>query len=118
MTAIAQPATLKFADEHVDPILKGQKTVTFRLDLDYEEFQTGRRFHLCDEDGERFASAIVEDRGYTTAREAANIDWDGHRNYQGVDDLLNALREYYPEEDLDESTKLEIVYWNWGDLWE
>lgn len=111
-----QPPTLKFAEEHIDPILKGQKTVTLRLDLDYEEFQIGRRVHLCDEDGERFASAVISDRGYTTANMAAKMSFDGHRNYRDADELLEELAEYYPDENLDYQTTLEIVYW--GELWE
>lgn len=113
-----QTPKLKFAEKHVEPILKGQKTMTLRLDLDYQAFQIGRTFQLCHEDGERFASVPVHDRGYTTANMAADMNWDGHRNYRDVDELLEELREYYPDEELDEQTKLEIVYWDWEELWE
>lgn len=110
---------LKFAEDHIEPILKGQKTVTFRLDIDYEDFLIGRRFHLVNEGGERFASAIVKDRGYERIeRIAKNRDIEGHRSYSSVDELMEEMRGYYPEEDIGPETLLEIIYWDWEDLWE
>lgn len=108
--------TLKFAEEHIQPILGGKKTVTLRLDVDYEAFKIGRRFHLCDEDGDRFATAYVDDRGYTTVEMAAKMDFDGHRSYRSTDELLEELRGYYPDEEIGPNTKLEIIYWE--DLWQ
>lgn len=109
---------LKFADKHIQPILGGKKTVTLRLDLDYEKFQIGRRFHLCDENGDRFASAHVDDRGYTTVEMAAKMEFDGHRTYRSIDELIEELRGYYPNEEIGPNTRLEIVYWDWEGLWE
>lgn len=109
---------LKFADEHVDAILGGRKTVTIRRDIDAEEFQIGRRFELCAEDGERFASAYVDDRGWTTIAMAARMDFEGHRDYRDADELLDELGQYYPDQDLDEQSKVELVYWGWEELWE
>lgn len=107
---------LKFADKHKDRILKGEKTATIRIALEHE-FPIGERFHLCDEDGERFASAIVEDREYTTVEMAARMDFDGHRNYRSTDELVEELREYYPNEQIGEQSRVELVYWDWEGLW-
>ena len=73
--------TLAFADEHVDPIVKGQKTATIRLDLD-SQIQLGRRVRFVDEDGDRFATAIIDDRGYERLSRLARIDVEGHRSYE------------------------------------
>lgn len=108
---------LKFANKHVEPILKGKKTATLRVGLD-EDLPIGARFQLCNENGYRFASAIVDDRGYTTVDMAARMDFDGHRNYRSPEDLVEELEGYYPDEEIGEQTRVEIVYWDWEELWE
>lgn len=109
---------LKFDKKHVEPILKGKKTVTLRVDIEREHFEIGRHFQLVDEDGERFASAIVDDRGWTSIDMAARMDRDGHQNYRDTEELLETMREYYPEMDLEPTSKVEIIYWDWEELWE
>jgi hypothetical protein len=109
---------LKFAEEHIEPILAGRKNMTIRV-ADRDELPwIGDRVQFCDEDGERFASAIVDDRGWTTVDMVARMDFDGHRNYRDEEDVLDELREYYPDENLDEQSAVELVYWDWEDLWE
>lgn len=109
---------LKFAEEHIEPILAGSKTMTIRRDIEFEDSQIGRRIHLCDENGERFATAIIDDRGYTTVNMAAQMRFDGHRNYRSADELLDELHGYYPDEELDEQSTVELIYWDWEELWE
>lgn len=109
---------LKFADEYVDPILRGKKTATIRygLDEDFENFTTGKRIMLCDESGERFATAVISDRGYDTAEWIAHFGIEGHRDYDSTVAFLNKMREYYPDAELTPSTCFEIIYWE--DYWE
>lgn len=109
---------LKFADKHIEPILKGQKTLTIRRDIEPGEFDIGHRIHLCDSEGERFASAIIDDRGYTSINMAAKMVFDGHRSYRDGEELLAELESYYPEQDLDLNSHVELIYWDWEDLWE
>jgi len=118
-TVVQQPGvhSLKFADKHIQPILGGQKTATLRLDLD-GRYPIGDRLVLCDADGERFASAFIDDRGWTTVNMAAEMDIDGHRRHGGVDELIAELENYYPEEHVRPETKVEIVYWDYEELWE
>lgn len=112
----ARVSRLKFAEEHVEPILKGQKEATIRV-ADRDELPSiGDRVHLCDGDGECFATAIVDDRGWTTVDMAARMDIDGHRSYRDAEELLDELERYYPDEGLGEQSQVELVYW--GDLWE
>ncbi len=109
---------LKFADKHVEPILAGRKEVTLRVADQSKLPDIGDRVQFLNQDGDRFASVHVDDRGWTTVEMAAKMDFEGHRNYRDADELLEELREYYPDEDLDENSALEIVYWDWEDLWE
>lgn len=106
---------LKFDDKHIMPILNGEKTVTLRIGMESGDFEEGSPILFCDEGGDWFAEAGVVDRGYTTVEMAAKMDWDGHRNYDGVDELLEELRSYYPDEEIGPNTKLEII--EWGELW-
>lgn len=111
------PPALKFADQYVQPILRGHKTATIRLELD-GPFTIGTRFHLCREDGERFASAFVTDRGYNDARSIVRYGVDGHKDYRDVEDFIRHLSRFYPDADIGGETCFEIVYWDHGDLWE
>lgn len=112
-----QVQKLKFAEEHVKPILAGRKTMTIRVGDRDDLPWIGDRVHLCDEDGDRFATAIVDDRGWTTVDMVARMDFDGHRNYRDAQAVLEELREYYPDGDLDEQSTVELVYWNPQDVW-
>lgn len=105
---------MTFAEEHADRILSGQKKLTLRVgEVDVE---VGDRFEMVTAGGERIASAVVSRRGYTTADMAVRMHFDAHRNYDTVNELLNELAEYYPDEDLHDQTTLEIVRWTWRSL--
>lgn len=111
-----QVPTLKFAEEHIGPILRRQKTATIRHFPDGpSEFNIGTRFHLADEEGDRFASAIVSDRGYNDAEWIVKAGVEGHRDYRAVEELLEQMRRYYPDAVLGPDSCFEIIYW--GKLW-
>ncbi|WP_440767536.1 hypothetical protein [Natronorubrum sp. DTA7] len=114
-TVRGQALKLKFADKHITPILHGDKTVTLRVGVDSDDFQQGDPILLCDENGDWFAEAGVEDRGYTTVEMAAKMDWDGHHEYSDVDELLEELQGYYPGKEIGPNTRLEVI--EWGELW-
>lgn len=108
---------MKFADKHVDAILGGRKTLTFRLATENSP-NIGDRLRLLDESGERFASVPVADVGYISVETAAHENIDGHRTYRSTDELIEELEGYYPDEEITPETMLDIVYWDWEDLWE
>ena len=112
MSSTGSLPTLKFADEHVDAILAGEKTATIRLDLVGDALPEGEPFQLADESGDPFARAVVENRSWTTVAMAAKIEFDGHRRYEDSDELIEELEEYYPDHDIDWSTTVELVYWD------
>lgn len=115
MSGTLQARELKFADQYVQPILRGHKTATIRLELD-DPFRIGDRFRLCREDGERFASAIITDRGYNDAESIVRYGVEGHKGYRDVRDFIRHLGRFYPDEEIGPETCFEIVYW--GDLWQ
>lgn len=105
---------LKFASEHIDPILRGKKTATIRLpdgDEKWGRYQIGHRLRMFNEDGERFASADISDRGYNDAESIVRHGVEGHRDYADVETFLEAMSEYYPNAIHDPETCYEIVYW-------
>ena len=117
MSETSQVPQLKFADQHVDPILKGNKTATIRVGL-RRDINIGSRVQFCRPDGSRFASAIVYDLGRSIVADAARFDIDGHRSYRDVDALVAELRDYYPDVAVSPETDVTIVYWKYEELWE
>lgn len=114
MSSTIEIPTLKFAEEHIQPILRGQKTATLRLDMDL--IQIGQRVHLVDEDGVRFATVVVSDRGYESIEWLQRAGVDGHRDYDSVEEMIEAMQRYYPDADIGPQTCLDVVYWE--ELWE
>ncbi|ELZ84416.1 hypothetical protein C453_12756 [Haloferax elongans ATCC BAA-1513] len=115
-TGTQQIRKLNFADKHIDAILGGRKTLTYRITDDVP--RTGERVQLIDESGERFASVHIADTGYITVEQAARENIDGHRTYRSTAELIDELEGYYPDEEITPETTLEIIYWDWEDLWE
>jgi hypothetical protein len=109
--------TLAFADKHVDPIVKGQKTATIRLDLD-SRIQLGRRVRFVDEDGDGFATTIIDDRGYERLSRLARTDVEGHRSYAKPADLVAEMSDYYPNRRVTGDTLADVLYWRFDDLWQ
>jgi hypothetical protein len=101
--------TLPFASEHIDAILDGRKWVTIRVDPD-EAIRPGDLLELIEaESGEPFAAAKTTRVARAPADWIARQEWDGHRNYRTVGQLLNHLREYYPDADLSPQRELTLV---------
>lgn len=112
MTGQRSLPVLKFDNSHIDAIIDGKKTVTIRLDLVGSQLREGELFLVGDEDGDPVAEAVVENRSWTTVSTAAKMSFDGHREYEDSDELIEELEQYYPEHDIDWSTSVELVYWS------
>lgn len=99
---------LKFAPEHVDPLLDGEKWVTIRPGS--KDVTTKDVFELVDaESGEKFAVAGVDMVAHVDPMWVVNADLDGHRSYRKVGRLLEELRRYYPDADLRPDTDLTLI---------
>ncbi|MCG1008242.1 ASCH domain-containing protein [Halorubrum lacusprofundi] len=113
----SETPSLAFADEHVPRILSGQKTATIRLDLD-SRIQLGRSVTFVDSERERFATAVVDDRGYERLAVLARQGVPGHKQYEQPADLVAEMHEYYPDRRVTGDTLADVLYWERESLWE
>ncbi|WP_123619604.1 ASCH domain-containing protein [Halorubrum sp. CSM-61] len=113
----SETPSLAFADEHVPRILSGQKTATIRLDLD-SRIQLGRSVTFVDSERERFATAVVDDRGYERLAVLARQGVPGHKQYDRPAELVAEMREYYPGRRVTGDTLADVLYWERESLWE
>lgn len=102
---------LKFADVFVDRILNGEKTSTFRIALD-PEIEEGKPCWLCDSDGDRIVLKRIQRIYNMTIKEAAKAEFSGHKSYASEEKLVEAMRMYYPDRDVHEHTRIDVVKWD------
>lgn len=100
--------TLRFANEHVEPVLAGEKTVTARYDFE-REYEWGYLIRFVDEDDRPFAVGAVRRFEEMTVDEFAAADIDGHRSYDETGELLDELAAYYPEASLHGNSVLTVI---------
>lgn len=104
---------LKFGHELIDAVDDNQKTETVRYGLEAERKPTpGDKLVLLDEDGERFGTASVSLVSTLSAGAYARIQVPNR--YRTVDELLEALRTYYPDEPVSTFTpgvQLTSIVW-------
>lgn len=84
----------------VDGVLSGEKDVTFRYGFD-KVLGEGSVFGVYDADKRyRVADARVVDVYELTVGEVVEREWEGHREYESVDECLDVFAQYYPDESL------------------
>lgn len=102
--------TLKFADEHLEGLRVGAKTITVREPELYDELDPGDRLDLVDEDETQFGEATVSGVGRTPADVFVRKDYDGHRSYRSVGQFLDQLRSYFPEREWHPDADVAAVF--------
>ncbi|WP_135302615.1 ASCH domain-containing protein [Haloarcula amylovorans] len=105
---------IAFADEHVDAIMDGEKTVTVRYDFDHE-FDAGDIAELTTEDGEPFTRSTIQSQFELRADWISFADFAGHQTYKTTGELLDKLSEYYPDADILPGTVLDVVVFEAGE---
>lgn len=101
---------MKFADEFVQPILDGEKSVTVRLASEWLSVYDRDWLELRDDSGEEFADARVKRAlrmPLGDAREVVNLH-NGHQGYE-VGELVDAMQGYYPEEEITPATSVLVI---------
>jgi hypothetical protein len=115
--AVSEPLTatdggadqyIRFADKHVEPILRGDKRVTARLEFE-RDFAAGDRVDLVDEADAAFATATVATVGHMTATKFVKQDWESHRDYDSLDDFFEEMHRYYPNCVFFPSIRVDVV---------
>lgn len=101
---------VKFSNEHIRPILDGEKRLTVRYGFD-KELTVRNEFNLLDEDGRRFGVAEVDLIAEMTARQFYHQKMEGHRVYGGFDEFREEMNRYYPDATIEPDTVLTVIGW-------
>jgi len=112
---VKHPSRVRGRARPANPV--GQKTATIRLDLD-SRIQLGRSVTFVDSERERFATAVVDDRGYERLAVLARQGVPGHKQYEQPADLVAEMHEYYPDRRVTGDTLADVLYWERESLWE
>lgn len=99
---------IAFDNEHVEPILDGEKTVTIRHDFE-GDFDPLDGVDLLDRQGIPFATARVTTQFELRADWVSYADFTGHQRYDTTAELLEDLREYYPGVNLESEDVLDVI---------
>lgn len=102
---------LRFANEHVDAIVDGEKWLTVRWDVD-RDISPGDTISALDQQDRLFAELeIVHVTPMPAYRVVDLIDLvGGHRSYADVDELLDDLEEHYSPNRFSPSTTLHVIF--------
>lgn len=101
---------LRFDNALVGDIIDENKTMTIRYDLDLGVFP-GNRIGLLTEGGTKFGSAEIDEIFEMSAQYFADQNFQGHRPYDGVGELLDELHGYYPDQEFRPYTEFDVVKW-------
>lgn len=82
---------------HIDPILDGDKTLTIRWDF-HKDISEGDSVRFVTPRGYIFATAEITGKKLISAQEFVEQNYDGHKEYDSVDQLLSEMEGYYHEE--------------------
>ncbi len=85
--------SLKFWDPLPDLILKGEKTVTWRVN-DEKNIEKNDRILLCRKDGTIFAKAVVV-KVKKTKFKYLNLKSKGHEKFSSKQNMYKKYSEYY-----------------------
>ena len=103
-----QAKTLKFRSHLADRILKGEKTVTWRL-CDDKDLQSGDLLHFqISETGKDFAKAKIIGVTEKKLGGITEADYDGHEKFENQEDMLEQFRQYYSDK-VDVDTVVKII---------
>ena len=102
---------MTFAEEHVEDILAGEKTLTARFGPEWNPVSEGDGLKLWAY-GEFIADALVQRVEEMPAWEAYTVvnEQNGHRSYDSLEAFLEAMNGYYPDEEIGEETTIRLIH--------
>ncbi|MBI4016160.1 MAG: ASCH domain-containing protein [Candidatus Aenigmarchaeota archaeon] len=100
--------TLKFRAHLKAPILKGEKTTTWRLFDDKNLSVDDELLFMVSETGEHFAVAKIVSVRETTMDKLTKDDWAGHEVYTSEEDIYQQYEAYY-KRPVDEKSPIKII---------
>ena len=102
---------VEFHPRFVDAIRNGEKTSTIRY---WDEYRLlpGEPFATVQADtGDIISNERCEDVEDLTAKQIVERGVDGHEEYDSVEELTEAMEEFYPDEVIVPSTIFKVVHW-------
>lgn len=93
-TTRAKGEYLRFANEHVDAILSGEKTATIRYG-DPDRFRSGKVVEFVDESDDWFADAVITTGKTVLAGDVVGMPMRGQSSYETWGELVDVLESYY-----------------------
>lgn len=107
--SFATDAYLRFGNEYIRPILRGDKKTTVRYDLD-KEFDPESEITLVDPDDDTFATATVEACVDLPVRRVCDFEIGSYESGdEAVQELVSGLRELYDTDDIHPDTYVTVV---------
>lgn len=99
---------IKMDEQHEPDILKELKTETFRYGWKTIPNEGDHVKAINSDTGEAFAILEITNISTITIQECVEQDFEGHVNYESVEEAIEQLGEYYTKEKLTPQT--ELIY--------
>ena len=103
---------IPFHPRFTEAIEEGQKRFTLRLDPGYDP-HPGQRLSLVDENRDIISRATCTLNAQVPAGWIPHWRFQGHREYDSLDELAEELAEYYPDAELDGDTPITVIAWQY-----
>jgi hypothetical protein len=105
---------IEFAQEYAEPILAGEKTVTFRRHRNGwvrvpDGLSAGNRVRLATTNGNEIDTATIVTRLVVPAWQLARLDIEGHRSYADYNELGRDLERHYEDWTVGSDTSIEVL---------
>ncbi len=98
---------LKFTNQLAEIILKGDKTISWRIN-DEKKISVGDELSLCYNDGNEFAKAIARWVKETTFGNLSYEDKEMHESFSTNEEMYKTYSKYYKTE-VTQKTKLKVI---------
>jgi hypothetical protein len=110
--ATSQKYGMTFADEHVEAIESGEKTLTARLGPEYSGVYEKDMLGMWAANGAHIADAFVKNTSTVRASKALDLLnlHSGHRSYGTFDEFVDEMGEYYPDMEIDPGTHVHLIH--------
>ena len=102
---------MKFRRHLSEEIIKGRKTVTWRL-FDDKDLKAGDALELIVwESGDKFADAEITEVREKKLGEIQEQDFEGHEKFESKEEMLETYRKYYGDK-VDWNTIVKTIKFN------
>lgn len=103
---------MKFIPKYINPILNGKKTCTVRYGWNDDDLPLiGERILMTNsQNGITFADATCSWIDTMTIEEFVNETWEGHKEYESVDEMIWAMGHFYTES-MNAETEVDVIGW-------